>query len=543
MGPEKSGLPNYLGSMKRLKKALNDMQASNIRTTQQTISDLQRLIKMGNAQLANHYETLLRGETPPYIEPLHFLTKKTDFPIISQDKVARLGLINTYMAAEHRQSGGGNAPQESPTAKIYADVRGPYIADSLKNLAAASINTTRKKDPNAIYRRETNGVSTYAAAMEGMLFAEHDNICNLFTREDWTPLFLATVSQALSEFGRTLRELNNHIKTHISTDCFLAYEIVELISAVSSEFDKRIGELKESLANCLKPVRETAKMSLGELLNDTRRRVAGMQSIPLNGAPIPLMSETVKRLQNMVEFLRPLSSIMVSLGDGGWNSAAASRSGVGDGIPSLASFDIGADGKEIFAHYCEDTLDTLLTSLEERGKILLGRKPVVGIFLANGVTIMERMIIESDLAPLLEGRTAVFDKWRKKAKSLYSESTKDVCTPLFDTIHTTSKSNRPTSGQGAIDSASVLKGLSSKEKENIKNKFTAFNASFDELVAKHKQYQMEREVRQMVARDAQQMIEPMYNRFWDRYHEVDKGKGKYVKYDKSSISAVFLSLY
>ena len=30
---------------------------------------------------------------------------------------------------------------------------------------------------------------------------------------------------------------------------------------------------------------------------------------------------------------------------------------------------------------------------------------------------------------------------------------------------------------------------------------------------------------------------------WDRYHDVDKGKGKYVKYDRSSIAAIFLSLY
>lgn len=47
----------------------------------------------------------------------------------------------------------------------------------------------------------------------------------------------------------------------------------------------------------------------------------------------------------------------------------------------------------------------------------------------------------------------------------------------------------------------------------------------------------------MFARAVQQMLEPLYNRFWDRYHEIDKGKGKHVKYDKSSIAAVFMSLY
>jgi exocyst complex component 7 len=518
------------------------MKASNLRSTQQTMSDLQRLIKLGNTQLESHFDKLLRGETPREIEPLNYITKNKAFPVISQDKVTRLGLMNSYVAGTHRQSSGGSAPQESPVAKIYADIRGPYLAGSLKNLAAASINMAKKKNPDAIYRAGTNGIGTYAQAMEGMFLAEYDSICSIFTREDWGPLFQAACQNTLAELARTLRELNQHIKSHLSTDCYLAYEIVEIISNLSNKLDTRTGELKSSLAAALKPVRETAKGTLGELLDETKRKVNNMQGVPTDGAPVPIVSETMQRLQAMVEFLRPISSIMISLGDGGWRSAAAARGGGGDGIPSLASFDIGADGKEIFANYCTETIDALLTSLDGRARSALGKRPVVGVFLANSITIIERMIRDSDLAPLLEQRHDIVDKWRKKATGMYTETTKDVSIHLFDVIHT-NRAQRPTSGQGAVDSAMILKGLTSKDKENIKNKFAAFNTSFDDMVAKHKQYSMEREVRQMFAKDIQQILEPLYNRFWDRYHEVDKGKGKYVKYDKSSISAIFLSLY
>ncbi len=212
------------------------------------------------------------------------------------------------------------------------------------------------------------------------------------------------------------------------------------------------------------------------------------------------------------------------------------------GIPSLASFQIGADGKEIFAHYCADTIEALMVALDARARVLLQKKSVIGVFLANNVTIVERMIRSSDLAPLLESRMQILDQWRKKATSFYTDTAKDVSVHLFDVIHT-NRGQRPTSGTGAVDSASIMKGLSSKDKDNIKSKFLAFNTSFDEMASKHKQYSMEREVRQMFAKDMQNMIEPLYNRFWDRYHEIDKGKGKYVKYDKSSIAAVFLSLY
>lgn len=564
------------------------MKASNLRANQQTIADLQRMIKSGNSQLERHFEKLLQGGTPRSVEPLHFITKQKPFPVLSQDKITRLGLVHSYVGGIYRENMGGvGTPQESPAAKIYAEIRGPYLTATLSNLATASVSTAKKKDANAIYRAGTNGMGTYAQAMEGLFLAEYDNICSIFLREDWGPVFQATCQGALAELARTVRELNAHVKAHMSTDACLAYEIVEILSTLSNNLETRTGELKASLAATLRPVRETAKASLGELLDDIRRRVSALPTLPPDGAPVPVISETMQRLQAMVEFLRPISSIMISIGDGGWKSSASrSNAGAGlDGIPSLASFDVGADGRDIFAHFCADAIDTLLGALDARaravhmgrsgggivggvsvvggvvgggsgpsGGSLVAAKAVVGVFLANAVVIVERQVRDSDLAPLLldsSGRLPVLEGWRKKATALYADGCKDVSTHLFDVIHTSRPTGggggagRPTSGQGAggIDSASILRGLSSKDKENIKNKFAAFNSGFDDLVARHKSYSMEREVRQLFARDVQQMLEPLYNRFWDRYHEIDKGKGKYVKYDRSSIAAVFLSLY
>ncbi|KAI1079173.1 exocyst complex protein exo70 [Whalleya microplaca] len=530
-GPEKAGLSNYLNSIKRLNKALSDMKTSNLRANQQTITDLQRLIMSGNMQLENAFDKLLRAETPRAVEPLNFITKNQPFPLLTQDKISRLSLLNSYVS--------GNSTSENPLIKIYSEVRGPYLSQTLVNLAYASVNTAKKKSPDAIYRAGTNGIGMYAQAMEGLFVAEYENICNIFLRQDWGPVFQTACQAPLAELARTIRELNNHIKSHLNTDCYLAYEVTEIMSNLSNNLETRTGELKATLAAALKPVRETGKLSLAELLEDTKRKVGAMQALPSDGSPMPVVSETMQRLQTMVDFLRPISSIMISLGDGGWKSAAAANTSM-DGIPSLASFDIGADGKEIFAHYCTDTIDALMSALEQKARVLLKGKSLWGVFLANSVTIIERMIRDSGLRPLLEGRLSSLEGWRKKAKAFYADTCKDVSMHLFDVIHT-NRAQRPPSGSS--ESASIVKGLSSKDKENIKGKFNIFNASFDDLVARHKAYSMEREVRQMFAKDMQQMLEPLYNRFWDRYHEIDKGKGKYVKYDKSSISAVFLSLY
>jgi len=69
-----------------------------------------------------------------------------------------------------------------------------------------------------------------------------------------------------------------------------------------------------------------------------------------------------------------------------------------------------------------------------------------------------------------------------------------------------------------------------------------FNATFDELVARHKQFRMEKEVKKVLTEDLNKTIPPLYGKFWDRYHDIDKGKGKYVKYDKAQLAAVLASL-
>jgi exocyst complex protein 7 len=533
--PEKAGLSTFLNSVKRINKTLAEMQRTNLRSNQQAAADLNRLLKTGNSQLESHFQKLLQEDSGP-IEPLHYITKDKPFPTLPQEKTTRLGLIISYIASSTKTTIGG----ENPVMPVYANIRGSYLTSVLQNLATASVSTSKKKTPDAIYRQGTNGIGTYAKGMQMAFLAEYDNICALFSREEWSKVFNLTCQGAISEFARTLRDLNVHIKGNLNTDCYLAYEIVEIMTTLSSYLAQRTGELKSSFAAALKPIRETAKSSLADLLDDTRRRIGMLPGVPLDSSSVPITVETMTRLQTMVDFLRPISSIMISLGDGGWKSTSATATST-DVIPSLNSFEIGADGKQIFANYCIDTIDTVFNSLEMKAKPQLKGKGALGVFIANNATVVERMIRNSDLQPLLSNRITDVEKWRKSGAQMYTGAWREPSTHLLD-VQYTNRGVRPTSGSAAaIDSAAILKGLSSKDKDAIKEKFRLFNTSFDELVAKHKALSMEREVKDMLSKQVQQMIEPLYARFWDRYHEVDK-KGKYVKYDKTSISSVFLGL-
>ena len=460
--------------------------------------------------------------------------------------VAHLRSIDAFLSSPVARDATNNH-RKSPSVRIYAENRGPYLSNSLQNLATASITTSKKKStPDELYRQGTSGIGTYASGIEGIFLAEYQNVTGVFLRENWSAAFESVCRKALNNFAKTILELNRHIKSNMTTDCFLAYEILEIISGLSSRLDSKTGELKLLFADAMKPIRETAKSSIFELIDDVRRRAQSISTISGDAASLPLTGEVMARLQALTLYQRPVASILASIGDGNWNTSSLGSTGSSTSLPSLKSFDVGADWSQLLAHYVMDTMETLLTTIEAKARTFLKNKSIVGIFMANNVAIIDRMIRSSDLSSVLSssGAPAKIESWRKQGLQVYIQMWHEPSGHLLDVQYTNRGARPPSGGSGFVDSAAIIKGLSSKEKEVIKDKFKNFNAGFDDLSAKHRALSMEKEVRSQTGRDVQAMVEPLYARFWDRYHDIDKGKGKgkYVKYDKGSLSAQLANL-
>jgi exocyst complex protein 7 len=427
--------------------------------------------------------------------------------------------------------------------KIFAEIRGSYVARSLTTSSAASISTARKTNPEALYRRGTCGIGTYCSALEGMINAEFDNIKRLYVPEDWSKTIMVTAKPALNDFGKTLRDLNYHIQAHLMTDCYLAYEILEAVSGLARRLDTITSDLKKAILEVLQPVHDTAKISLSKMIEDTKSRVQSLVSLPQDGSTVPITNDIITRLQNLSQYLAPVTTVMAAVGDGNWSSSPSLSIS-----PSLRSFDASSssggstDGASLFAHYAVDTLETLVAQLDSRARLLLKNAGVQNVFMCNNVAAIDASLRSSELgALLLPAVQPRIDMWRSKHVKLYLTSWNSASGQLLDVQYTNRASGRPSSS-GVPDSASVIKSLSAKERDNIKDKFRIFNAAFDDLVAKHKSYKMEKEVRGLLGKEVARVVEPLYGRFWDRYHDVDKGKGKYVKYTKSDISAIFSGL-
>ena len=454
--------------------------------------------------------------------------------------------MDKYIASPSARNTVPNS-RESPSVQIYSDIRGSYLLISLQNLSLASISTSKKKKADEVYRQGSNAINQYAEAIDRIFLAEFQSISASFPRDDRTIAFETTCRRALTEFAKTLRELSMHIKSNLTTDCFLAYEIIEVVTDVAHHLNSKTGE-QLSFGDALKSVREIARLSLPELLEDQRRRILSLAVLPADGSAVPFTSETMTRLQTLTAYPKSLSSILASIGDGNWTqSASANRSNNSStSLPSLKSLDVGADGAQLLTHYILDTLEAHLTTLESRARMLVKSKAVHGVFVSNTVALIDRMIRSSDLASFIganPGAQAKIDAWRRRGVSTYMDAWREPSSALLDSTRTNASGARPHSG-ASLSSAEVIKSLGSKEKDAIKEKFKLFNASFDECVKRHKELSpgMEREVKSELSREVGHQVEPLYARFYDRYEALDKGKGKYVKYDKGSLAAALALL-
>ena len=535
-GPKQSGLPQYLGALKRVDKALNDLTSSNLRANQSAVSDFHSLLSTGVNQLNDLYRQMLQEDVKP-AEPLHFITKQMPFPTISQEQVNSLNQIASAIASAAAQSARLGHRDDDVAARIYAEVRGEYLSASLQNLATGSITTAKRKG-DEVYRQGECAIGTYAEGVEGMFVAEHDNTSRIF-RNDSSRVLTMTCSKAISGFARTMSELNNIIKSRVMTDAPLAYEILEKVTPLSYRIESRTGALRSSFSDALRPIRETARSSLTELLNQTKSQAESIQTLPPDGNTVSLVPQTAKRLAVLATFDRPLLTMLSSLGDGNWRSPATA-------CASTLALELtpSSENPSILSHYLLDLLSSLLDALQARSTALHRTKALQGIFLLNSIALLSRSISSNaDLARYLSisPHNARLEQYRKSASTLYLSAWREPSAHLLDTISTkATATNRPMSGQ-AIDSSTIIKSLGSKDKDKIKQKFTSFNSSFDDLVARHKSLYMEKEVKNSVAKEIQAMIEPLYTRFWDRYNEVDK-KGKVVKYNRMELQSVLSQL-
>lgn len=532
-----------------------------------------------------------------YIDASDYVTKEASFPIFAPDKIATLQQLYQFFESGELNDGGPGSIHE-----IYFEIAARYIQASLAPLQSRSMTpgssvsglsginpsgssvSLASGNQGTLYEKGSNAILLYSEALCKLLGAEVTNAQQLFNGDEakTKKYFDGISSLTVPEFISIAKKINDHVSKNIQTDYLLAFELLDAVNQICSMFQRfsyrpstnaGIGaHLNQLQQRCQK----TAQLVFSTFIKYVENRVDAAQPINENGVSDATV-EVMTRMKRMAQYRSSQLSAIATLAPGSWliqqnttpmlqqntgsgtqsSSAATSTPGGGAGgaagslsskpkwaqVYSTSGFvqeSAAGNPVELLSSFYSDCIDALFVCLELKAKSLQKKNTQVGFFLLTNLTVIEHYVTasNSELYTILGPSGADrLEKLKNRGLNLFLEGWKSAAALLMDV----------TVVKGAGSSNAVLggkSGLSSKDREAIKEKFRTFNAEFENLIKTHKGYNITNQtLRQTLAKEVK-FISPMYHRFYDRHSGGDFSKhvDKYIKYTKQEFDKILESL-
>ncbi|KAG0635937.1 Cullin repeat-like-containing domain protein [Tuber brumale] len=247
--PSKTGLTEYLDSLRRVNEALSGLNKSNLRRSQKTVTQMTSRSETGSLQLEDLFRQAL-AEGSKSVEPLHFITKGNVI-----DEPLRVVVIGSNWASEELPF-----PTLRPQNIYMLAVLNDFLSSTLAASAGIQSNA----------RRET-------------LPAGH--LLLLVTRDQTADRMVSGVPwyncKAYGVFEKTLADLDVFVKPNMAWDSFLAFDVIENIQPASVRLKTKTGK-QGGFAEALRPLRTTAQSSFSYFVEDVKKTGQGLIALSLD---------------------------------------------------------------------------------------------------------------------------------------------------------------------------------------------------------------------------------------------------------------------
>lgn len=511
-GPQPGNLSLYAEELSKLMKAHKELISCQLKKFYKVVDKVEQLIKQGTSKLreyvrnafAAHFRTIdaaelvKQGQRPPTLGPdgLTVLSETIDY-------------IPKFTNSDNDD--------------ILLEVITRYIQSSLTPLS----KSTKPRITNAPYEKGSNTIHVYTQALKGFIAALEIDLSNLFPGKDESVLFYfdEITSRIIKEFIGIISSLNIHIQSHIQTDRALTFELFECTGQVINSIKAASNRIPTELTDLIDQLRYTAKLVFQDFIKYIESRVQGLTTLPNDNGICEATVEILSRLSRIADYKFSAILILQGAQNGFWiptprpvwaDNSGKSSSGQNKSIEILASFSC-------------DAVDALFYNLEAKAKQLGKKNSQIGFFLLTNLALMMEFARKSELMNMLGPNGGErLDKIKKRAVNLFLEDWKQVASHLMD-VTIVKTGNKP---------------LSSKDREIIKEKFKTFNAEFDALVARHKNYRISDPLLREELKKEISFISPLYNRFYDRHigGDFSKNVDKYIKYSTKQFDKILNSL-
>ncbi|KAH9816215.1 Cullin repeat-like-containing domain protein [Melampsora americana] len=503
-GPDPENLAVFTHALDEIAKSASELTRTGA-GDKGSFQEIEDLLASGAEKLVAIFVGWAKGVSEPLVDANSYMTEGVQFPSIPSSTALPSCL-------EHSKKLKGIL---TDSVNKYAEIRGTYVAESMRPTASETIESVRKG-------AGASALANFIECLFHMLQEEYAMLISIFegnSTKEMKEIFSKVVPAPLELLSETGQSVNRVVKSSLTSYVSAAFDnyeaIYERLDRYDDEIRRRSGRKENELGELLHSFKGSCLRSLPEYIADAKTF----------GEKAPTGSEvsnthTCEMVINMIEYLKMLcshieitESFLITLGDGNWifpsASGTAGRSNVGEGV----------DGQELLMKLPTSVQTTITSTTAKNG---LG-----AVFVFNNLNYIRREVLESAISDIL-GKS-IEDELNKRVRACkvrYME----VWSPLISALMDAGGDDSKGFGLGAVKSA--LPGQQAgAERRDVKDRFGRFNDAFEEVVNLHKVAQFDKsdsEVRERLRDEIERMIMP---KFTQRHEggQFSKNPSKYLK--------------
>ncbi|KAI8928584.1 Cullin repeat-like-containing domain protein [Entophlyctis helioformis] len=505
-GPRGIELQTYLVSIAKLKESLHSLEAAKYKSSERTVQGLKATLWNGIRQLDEMFTATLQAASDA-IDPAVYLSDD-ESPAIPDAKLVELQNLANALADSLVEIG-----PISAFIKQYEDVRSAHLIKVMAGVSQSAKDQELKSvNQRGTYQKGSSLLVPYGKTLLRALNSEHLLHLKIVPKHHAVTTFVATISAAVDGFLDACETMLNRVRRNIQrreiNDVYMLIDVWDDLSdmfsrhaALQAYCGKKGHEIDVVLGNASATVISYFKEIYDEFKTDSEKK---QSALSVDGTVHETTSMTMNTLKRLLDFSHAMDHMII-------NSQGKTGS-----FPATS-----------FPDFISKMVESLLTDLETKSKGYK-RPTLTTLFLLNNYHYILKSIkgtksLAESIGPdVLDS----LEKSIKRQLDVYRNSWMPIIEHLMDTTKIS-------------DQGKIVTSLSKAQRETIKDKFKAFNKDFDELFQTQKAYAIpDVELRAQVVKEVKQVLLPMYNRFHDRYTEVEfsKNKEKYIKYDKDALA-------
>ncbi|CCK68630.1 GTP-Rho binding exocyst subunit EXO70 KNAG_0B01870 [Huiozyma naganishii CBS 8797] len=522
-GIGKIGLKQYTQIMHKLDDMVEDIKSGKEPNAEfyGILTHLTDLIRQSENQLKLYFTAVINSL--PDFDPMINMEKRIPFPYYNDQQLNELTWILDYFY---------NNSEGSLIETVFVHQRSEKIIKCMGFLEPFVKKITGAK--GAPYEKGSNGMLNYTEALLGFIANERSLVNDLYSQ--YTALqpnvLISIITPLLKVYSKLFLTNITAVQDNLQNIGIYSFELVESVEKVikALRFNKEL-EHHPLLRSCVDKVHSVTKSLYKDTVQRIVQRVNLLSSVPSDSGVSEPTVDTMSRLRKFSEYQTGCLNAMNGISREDWmvEPLTDKESTFNQGSLQNASNDA------LLSCFFSDCVDLLLVSLEKRAQMLLSQveggsgknhKQRIGFFALMNITLVEEIVQKSNLNAIIarEGHTRL-EKLKKRYIGYMVEDWRSLTAILMDSVH--------------IDST----GKKTKDKELIKEKFRKFNAGFEELVSKAKQYRLNNDsLKQILKSEILSLVIPMYERFYSRYKDFFKNPRKHIKFTPGELTSTINQL-